>query len=842
MLKKDTFLFRYLTKQADRRIKDIQNRITEENRKTLELEIVQIEKELEESLKVVETLEENDELIEAKEIATGTLINEFDQIVYENRSDFTFSSYERRVRKSIEIYCKFYKITNFCAHFEENNVPIQSIEDETTEQSFYTSRSADQKLPKYVLEYLLPFQRKSLYFFQSNYLNQSGSILADEMGLGKTVQVIAYLISQCIQNDNNLSALIICPVILLNHWMNEIRKIFPFFRVIILHSKYREDENFESNYENDFSDEENTDEISSFLSESFKQIIFITSYETFKKESDRIIRKMKIASRNQRAICVLDEAHKIKNPNSQVHQSVEDLKSSLDSLFLLTTGTPIQNNLVELYSLMKFCNDILGGMEDYLNGIVRPIEDEIREIGLEKQRNRRKIEKNKKFARNKYQPADLIINERKSTRISYLKSLISPFILRRTKKTHFQISKNEFVITCPLSESQVVEYERICEYVLRQNNPGILRGVNLLRRVLNHLKSARSSQISTTFELPAENDDTLHLSESFAKMISISELSWHELVEQSGKLSVINYLLRTWLTKKSVKSATDQNDAKILIFSQSLGMLSILEEYMRRIGVGFLRMDGNTPIEKRDEFVKIFNSNGQDFKNFISHDFYSSNHSARWPDTPQSYNLREECRVFLLSTRATSLGINLSAANKIIIVDPDWNPSVDKQAIDRACRIGQRRTVTVIRLVCGGTVEECVLGKQVYKEILCAEILKNQEKESLSDEEELEKTNKKPKRRQLSPMKNKSLDFLTPSLTDMFSLGDFKLIKDFDFATVLKEVTAEQILGENEIVETIEEGEKSLFELDDHSRNKILSAKEMIDFINDREEKYGNDS
>lgn len=864
MVKKDTFLFRFLTKQANRKIKEIEGRITEENKWNSEKEIALIREDLEESLKHVETINEDSDVDAVNDqICPNGLIDAFYDIANIQHSDANKTIYSKRIQRVINIYLKFHKIDDFDSHFYSNltTVPLENSPRRRT-----NALNASPNIPKYILEYLLPFQTKSIQFFHFNRSNESGSILADEMGLGKTVQIISYLVSLSITTTHALKCLIICPVTLISHWMTEIRKIYPFFRVLIWHSRFNsdltdisqkmisEDELWTDSHIDNSATHTNKIESPS-TSKFFDHTIYITSYETYKIEHKVIIGKFKHFS-NDLPVCVLDEAHKIKNPNSLVHTTILKLKEIINPLFLLLTGTPLQNNLIELYALMRMCNNILGGTDDYFNGLVRPIESEIKEIASQRNKDRKRIRKmqhNRKLYEKYSVKNDLggrgphyLQNKKGPSKLEYLKSLIAPYILRRTKKSHLSIKKREFVIPCPISRKQAFEYENFCEYILKQSKPGILKGVSLLRRVLNHPQSLTTNGFIQKF-FEREKNEILVGEGQFG------HLSWDELVKESGKMCVIHYFLNKWIfgkkkitfiepsltksqkgTKKKHKEGKDslhnqtsaQLKNKVLIFSQSLNMLSIMEEYLNRSQIQYLRLDGNTPVEKRDILVRRFNFNDPAFKKEDMNDFPS---------------------VFLLSTRAASLGINLSTANKIIIIDPDWNPSVDKQAMDRACRIGQSRSVTIIRLVCNGSVEECVLGKQVYKEILCGEVLRQTAPETkIKDDSNCTEKKSHIVRSDYSTLldlniKN-SAEFLALTVTELFTLGDFKLIENFDFDQELKEYFQDdEIQEESDTISNISEKlDESFSETTYITKNLILTGKEMIKFIVEREKKYGD--
>ena len=153
-------------------------------------------------------------------------------------------------------------------------------------------------------------------------------------------------------------------------------------------------------------------------------------------------------------------------------------------------------------------------------------------------------------------------------------------------------------------------------------------------------------------------------------------------IEKSGKLVVVDALLKMW----------KEQGHRVLLFSQSRQMLDIIHQYVKRQGYKFLRMDGTTPVAVRSAQVDEFNQNPDIF-------------------------------IFILTTKVGGLGINLTGANRVIIYDPDWNPSNDIQARERAWRLGQTKSVTIYRLMTSGTIEEKIYHRQIFKQFLTNKIL-----------------------------------------------------------------------------------------------------------------------
>ncbi|RCN44119.1 helicase protein [Ancylostoma caninum] len=238
-----------------------------------------------------------------------------------------------------------------------------------------------------------------------------------------------------------------------------------------------------------------------------------------------------------------------------------------------------------------------------------------------------------------------------------LRDAISPYILRRLKKDVKRSldlpDKNEKVLFCELSSEQrrlYLDYlsSRECRNIFRGRLDPFV-GLTLLRKLCNH-----PDLVTEGPNRHGEFDESEDPSKSFG------------FPERSGKMRVLMQLLAIW--KK-------QGGEKALVFSQSREMLDILEKRLQNDRFTYLRMDGSTNIGSRQKRVQQFNEDPDIF-------------------------------IFLLTTRVGGLGINLTAANKVVIFDPDWNPSTDTQAKERSWRIGQERAVTVYRLLCAGTIEE----------------------------------------------------------------------------------------------------------------------------------------
>jgi len=248
-----------------------------------------------------------------------------------------------------------------------------------------------------------------------------------------------------------------------------------------------------------------------------------------------------------------------------------------------------------------------------------------------------------------------------------LKNIISPYLLRRLKNdVAIDLpKKNEHILFCKLTLSQVEAYKAfLLTTQVRKAMTGdvnLLAAVTTLRKICNHPDILR-----------IEDDETLV---NYQDSGSPS---------RSGKMAVLEQVLGLWRSDGS----------RVLIFSQTTTMLDIIEKFIRKKGFEYRRMDGKTGIAKRSSMIDEFNSD-------------------------------EQIYVFLLTTKVGGLGVNLTGANKVVLYDPDWNPSTDLQARERAWRVGQKREVSVYRLITTGTIEEKIYHRQVYKTMLSDKVLKD---------------------------------------------------------------------------------------------------------------------
>ena len=514
------------------------------------------------------------------------------------------------------------------------------------------------KIPGDIHPLLFNYQKTCVQWLYELYQQGAGGIIGDEMGLGKTIQVIAFLAALHHSGLLNGPVLIVCPATVMKQWVNELHHWWPPFRSVILHSigsgmseknKINESEFEElmmTSNPDEFSydDFKNSKKAKSVLESSLhldnliqrvvkKGHILITTYVGLRIHSEKLLKV-------DWDYTVLDEGHKIRNPDSEISLTTKKLRTPNR---IILSGTPIQNNLNELWSLFDFIYPgKLGTLPVFQQQFVIPIN-----TGGYANATNIQVQTGYKCA-------------------VALRDLISPYLLRRVKSDVAKDlpQKKEMVLFCKLTQYQRNKYlEFLNSNELQQIKGGkrhVLYGIDILRKICNHPDILEREEKQNDFDYGNPS--------------------------RSGKMQVVKQLLLLW--KK------DGN--KTLLFTQSRQMLDILEKFVARAdpdlsNVSYLRMDGTTNISKRQGLVDRFNN--------------------------------ENIDLFLLTTKVGGLGINLTGANRIIIFDPDWNPSTDLQARERAWRIGQKREVSIYRLMVSGSIEEKIYHRQIFKQFLTNKIL-----------------------------------------------------------------------------------------------------------------------
>jgi len=479
-------------------------------------------------------------------------------------------------------------------------------------------------IPTNVWNRLFNYQRAGVKWLWDLHEQKCGGIIADEMGLGKTIQIIAFLAAfhySRIRDPQNRyrglgPVLIVCPSTLLHQWVHEFHQWWPEFRVAVLHES------------GSFQGKKGVKSSNRLIHKigTTSGGILITSYANILIHYETLVSY-------QWHYFILDEGHKIRNPDAQITSACKSFRTAHR---IILSGSPMQNNLRELWSLFDFVfPGKLGTLPTFMEHFAVPI------------------------TRGGYANANPIEVQTAYKCACILRDTIEKYLIRRIKSEQNVVlklpTKNEQILFCRLTDRQREMYKT---YLKSQQCKDILRGgtqifVGLinLRKICNHpdLFAGRSKFVD---------------------------------VEHSGKMIVLKTLLKIW----------SKQDNRCLLFTQSKQMLNILEEFLSNENYSFLKMDGTTSIASRQQLVTQFNTDSSIF-------------------------------VFLLTTRVGGLGLNLTGANRVLIFDPDWNPSTDIQARERAWRIGQTKNVTIYRLLTSGTIEEKIYHRQIFKQFLTNRIL-----------------------------------------------------------------------------------------------------------------------
>nr|XP_032629674.1 DNA excision repair protein ERCC-6-like [Chelonoidis abingdonii] len=511
---------------------------------------------------------------------------------------------------------------------------------------------------------LFEYQREGVAFLYSLYRDgRQGGILADDMGLGKTIQIIAFL-SGMFDAEFIQFVLLVMPTTLVSNWMREFAKWTPGLRVKDFHGTSRTERN------------RKLERIQR------KNGIVITTYQML------INNWQQLSSLSGREFVwdyiILDEAHKIKSPSAKTTKSVYAIPAKNR---ILLTGTPVQNNLREMWSLFDFaCQGALLGTAktfkmEYENPITRAREKDAtpgeKALGLKISENLMTIIKPHFLRRTKDDIQKKYKSDEVKTHLPEDQSKnIAPVMPSLTRKNDFIV----WVYLAPVQEEiyrNFLSLDHVKEVLMTTRSP--LAELNVLKKLCDHprLLSARAcSQLGLEGGGYSEQDD--NEGDAFSGANKIDHLSDEILIQESGKLLFLMGLLER----------LQEEGHRTLVFSQSRKMLDILERILTHRNFRTMRIDGTvTHLVERERRIGVFQSN-------------------------------KDYSVFLLTTQVGGVGITLTAASRVVIFDPSWNPATDAQAVDRAYRIGQKENVVIYRLITCGTVEEKIYRRQVFKDSL----------------------------------------------------------------------------------------------------------------------------
>ncbi|PSN59553.1 hypothetical protein BS50DRAFT_579946 [Corynespora cassiicola Philippines] len=506
---------------------------------------------------------------------------------------------------------------------------------------------------------LKDYQLVGLNWLHLLWKNQVSGILADDMGLGKTCQVIAFL-SQLREEKTPGPHLIIVPGSTLENWCREFQHFSDQIRFTAYYGKQPERNqqqlDIEAGIENNDID------------------VIITTYDmAYKKPDNAFLRRCRPQA------CIFDEGHMLKNSQAQRYKSLMRLNAEWR---LLLTGTPLQNSLQELASILAFLMpDVFQGVEEDLAVVFKH--------------------------KAKVTESDSHSALLSTQRIQKARSMMTPFVLRRKKAQVLKHmpKKTCRVEYCELTDTQKTLYEEQLEKqrkVLFDRAAGIrttehanimmkLRQAAIHPLLFRHRytddkirKISKACLKEATFR--ESNPDVI-----YEELELYQDYQCHQLVTKYPKaLGRFKLADQEWMDSGKVAKLVEllkkfrENGDRTLVFSQFTSVMDILQWVLDDLDIGYFRLDGQTPIEQRQQMLDQF-----------YHD--------------------ESVPVFMLSTKSGGAGINLACANKVIIFDSSFNPQDDIQAENRAHRVGQTREVEVVRLVTRDTVEEQIHALGVSK-------------------------------------------------------------------------------------------------------------------------------
>jgi superfamily II DNA or RNA helicase len=436
---------------------------------------------------------------------------------------------------------------------------------------------------------LRPYQREGFEWLVRLAHMRAGGCLADDMGLGKTLQALALLLSEAAHGPS----LVVAPTSVCPNWLEEARRFAPGLRVRGLSDGDR----------------------AATIEALGPHDVLVTSFGLVQQEIARL------ATKHFRVV-VIDEAQAIKNAATLRARSVQQLVADIR---IALTGTPVENHLGELWSLMHFLNPgLLGSRQAFDERFTKPITRD------------------------------------GDWRASHtLKRLMRPFVLRRHKSEVLDDLPAKTVITLQVEPS---DEERALQRTLRE-------------RALAKLGSAKR---------PESGELRIQL---LAELMRLRRAACHpqlvapELALESSKLAVFESLL----------GELREGGHKVLVFSQFIDYLALVRQRLEALGVSYQYLDGSCSAPERQRSVAAFQGGEGD--------------------------------VFLISLKAGGFGLNLTAADYVIHLDPWWNPAVEEQASDRAHRLGQTRPVTIYRLVMRNSIEEKILALHAHKRDLADRVL-----------------------------------------------------------------------------------------------------------------------
>uniref|UniRef100_A0AC35U0B7 DNA repair and recombination protein RAD54 n=1 Tax=Rhabditophanes sp. KR3021 TaxID=114890 RepID=A0AC35U0B7_9BILA len=498
---------------------------------------------------------------------------------------------------------------------------------------------------------LRPHQREGVKFMYEcvtglKIQDYYGSIMADEMGLGKTLQCIALLWTLLRQSPSGKptfnKCIIVCPSSLVKNWDGEIYKWLK-GRINPLPIDFGGKEVIQRHLESFMNDR------SMYASTP----VLIISYEGFRLYSD-------ILSKSEIGMVICDEGHRLKNSENQTYQALSRLNCKRR---ILISGTPIQNDLGEYYSLVNFVNTgLLGTLSEF----------------------KKKFEN--KIVRGRDSMATDAEKKMSEETLKELTAFVNTCMIRRTSAllTKYLPVKYEFVVCCSLTSLQ----ENLYKSIISSKQVDVTKPVNEKAAI------GQSFSFITNLKKLCNHPNLIYKKwkngdAGFEKCAFPSGYDYKSLDPSfSGKMKVLDCLLA--MTKQST-------DDKYVLISNYTETLDVFEKLCHMRNYIFVRLDGSMSIKNRGKIVTKFND----------------------PADPTF--------IFLLSSKAGGCGLNLIGANRLVMFDPDWNPANDDQAMARVWRDGQKKTCFVFRFLSTGSIEEKIFQRQTHKKALSSCVVDEEE-------------------------------------------------------------------------------------------------------------------
>ena len=533
--------------------------------------------------------------IEGEKFSIQQLLNNYKKDEYIILSDGTNALINREYIEKLQRVFKEEDGNKIKVSFFDMPIVQDMIDEKAFEKDFLGNKDFFEginELPKEEVEYpklnaaLRDYQKYGYKWLKYLTDNNLGACLADDMGLGKTLQAIALLSN--LHEEKKKKSMVIMPKSLIYNWENEIKKFAPKLKVGVYYGINR-----------DFS--------------SLKKVdVILTTYGTIRNDIENLLE-------HKFDLLILDESQNIKNINSQTTKAVLLLNAKKR---VALSGTPIENNLLELYSLFRFLNpEMFGSVQRFTNSYILPIQ--------------------------KYSD---------TSTIEELKKKIYPFLLRRVKKEVLEDlpDKIEKLVYVDMNDEHRRFYEERRKYYY-----------SLLEK-----NTSSQGNFDKFFVLQAINE--------LRHIVSSPELESKKIISSKKEVLIENVV------------EAIENNHKVLVFVNYLSSIESICDSLKENKIKYLKMTGQT--KDRQTLVDKFQNDSR-------------------------------YKVFVMTLKTGGVGLNLVSADTIFIYDPWWNTTVENQAIDRAYRLGQDKTVFAYKMIMRNTIEEKILKLQEIKNKLLDDLI-----------------------------------------------------------------------------------------------------------------------